>query len=126
MRVFLTYMMLILFVGSHWLADLKPHFHQDLENSATIESNASAPSATIVNNIETASIEALSSRIFDDCCAISDQADAASDIHCMADCGLATSGHEAYRPNPGLYLALPADFPTASNAASNPFRPPIV
>ncbi len=124
MHGFLTYLMVLLFVGSHWLADLKPHFHEETENTAPIESSIQNEKRT--EGAKIVSAETIASSIFDGCCAIEDQINAASDIHCMADCGLIASGYEPYRPYPGYNMALPADFPTSSGAPSNPFRPPIV
>ena len=124
MRGFLTYLMLIVFIGSHWLADLTPHFHGETENTATIES--SIYNAERGEGMEIVSAETIASSIFDDCCAIEDQINAASDIYCMADCGLIASNYQPYRPSSRYNVALPADIPTASIVVSNPFRPPIV
>ena len=126
MRGFLTYLMMLLFVSSHWLADLNPHFHDEAENITAIESSTSNYFVEWDERLETVSAETIASSIFDDCCAIEDQINAASDINCMADCGLVASAYEPYRPYPSVSLTLSADFPADSNSVSNPFRPPIV
>jgi hypothetical protein len=126
MRVILTYLILIMFIGGHWLADFSPHFHEETEIVTAVKLSSDARYIAPNNNSPTAPTKNFSSLIFDDCCAVSDQADAASDIHCMADHGLAASDYEAYRAKPRLSLAVSADFLIASNAVSNPFRPPII
>lgn len=122
MRNFLVYLMLVMFVGAHVVADLSPHFHDDTADIAVAENQLAKNAASL----DTIPFLAIASGTDDDCCSKAKELQPSSDIHCIADCGLAAAEFAAYHPNPRYYLAPPNDTSTTIRTINDLFRPPII
>ena len=125
MRKYLIYLILIMFVGLHVISDLTPHFHDQADNIVTADINL-FDQATTENTGRILAIAQITNLPGDDdCCSKAASLKPDSDIHCVADCGLAANEFAAYHPNPRLYLAPPNDPAANTNSINDLFRPPI-
>ncbi len=125
MRNYIIYLIMIVFVGGHVLADLTPHFHDGLNGLANSDIDTGDNTLPVIKFSTNLATEILSAPSFDDCCSAAQYMSPVNDIHCIADCGLAASEFASYHPNPRLYLAPPNDISSVLNTSSDHFRPPI-
>ncbi len=123
MRNYIIYLIMIVFVGGHVLADMTPHFHDGLNELANSDTRDST--LPVIKFSTILATETLSAPLFDNCCSTAQYMNPVNDIHCIADCGLAASEFANNHLNPRLFLSPPNDISTVLNASSEHFRPPI-
>ena len=116
-----------MFVGGHVLSDTYHHYNDGVDGSI----NTATVGVDQVSQYISFDIAQLAkTEDGDNCCSkpqnrIPDN-NITNHIHCIADCGLASTEFTLYHPNPRLYLAPPNDPAATSSTISDLFRPPIV